>query len=370
MSSCFSGNVFFYCAPAGAPENSNYQHGLVCLAEGFQQLEIPFFSSTNYWLQSPDQDDYLFRHDSSVSANDCDLVLLSGAYLEHYKKLPENLFHVKRRYATAYIDMSDGITTDSWKPEFRQFDFILKAHYNSKCAYPSNVHPWAFGLTNRILESVDPVPFADRDWQIIVNFRVKHLLRDYIKARFLSHLQDTIPLDTSIESFEHQNLEPYDYLLWSQSGRRHYPGYYRRLSKTLGCAAFGGELMPAFPRDIASPIGVLARKILKRKLLKQLHPKFWRISQWDSWRFWESLAAGCVTFHLDFDQQGFRLPEMPQNWQHYVGVDLTNMPGTISKICDNPSLLENISFKGRQWALEHYSPVPTALRLIRLIEKQ
>lgn len=349
------------------PEKSNYQHGLVCLAEGFKELGIEFFASTDYWLFSPEEDVHLLKYNCDVEADNCDIVILCGEYLNYYKEFPKNLFHPKRRYITVYIDMADGIITDSWKPEFRQFDFILKAHYNSRCLYPKNMHPWAFGLTNRILEAVDPLPFKKRDWQIIANFRVEHFLRDFAKNKFLSCLSKHIPLDETIDSFEPELSNPYDYLHWSQSGRRHYPNYYERLSRTAVCAGFGGYIIPPFPKNINSSTGRISQRIIKQKILKFVSSDHWRVMQWDSWRFWESLAAGCVTLHLDFEKYNFCLPEMPQNLQDYVGVDLTNVSRTIDTISNNSLLLEQISTKGRQWALEHYSPVPTAKRLLNLV---
>jgi hypothetical protein len=91
------------------------------------------------------------------------------------------------------------------------------------------------------------------------------------------------------------------------------------------------------------------------------------VEWWDSWRFWESLAAGCVTFHVDFDKYGVKLPVMPENWRHYVGIDLDNMQDTVDRIADDPGILEKISAEGRQWAIENYSPVPTALRFLEML---
>ncbi|WP_347237749.1 glycosyltransferase [Sphaerospermopsis sp. FACHB-1194] len=94
------------------------------------------------------------------------------------------------------------------------------------------------------------------------------------------------------------------------------------------------------------------------------------IVQWDSWRFWESLAAGCVTFHLDFDKYGLDIPVMPENWRHYIGIDLDNVPAAIDRIVDEPEILEKIALEGRRWAIENYSPVPTALRFLETIYQQ
>jgi hypothetical protein len=44
------------------------------------------------------------------------------------------------------------------------------------------------------------------------------------------------------------------------------------------------------------------------------------IARWESWRFWESLASGCATVALDFEEYGLVLPVIPKN-----GYGLTNL---------------------------------------------
>jgi hypothetical protein len=78
-------------------------------------------------------------------------------------------------------------------------------------------------------------------------------------------------------------------------------------------------------------------------------------------------VAGCVTFHVDFDKYGIQLPVMPQNWRHYIGIDLDNIHDTVDRITDKPEILETISKEGRQWAIENYAPVPTALRFLEML---
>jgi hypothetical protein len=49
--------VYFYCCP----EPKNLQDDIIILAEGLRELGIPYYSSADYWRQSPDENDYLFR---------------------------------------------------------------------------------------------------------------------------------------------------------------------------------------------------------------------------------------------------------------------------------------------------------------------
>jgi len=88
------------------------------------------------------------------------------------------------------------------------------------------------------------------------------------------------------------------------------------------------------------------------------------VLRWDSFRLWESFAAGCLTVHLDFDKYGFALPVRPEPWTHYVPIDLDDIAGSVTAIMDRESEWAAIADAGRSWALEHYAPKPTALRVL------
>jgi hypothetical protein len=61
---------------------------------------------------------------------------------------------------------------------------------------------------------------------------------------------------------------------------------------------------------------------------------------------------------------------MPENWRHYIGVDLDNVQATIDRITENPEILEYITQEGRSWAIKNYSPVPTALRFLEIVSQK
>ena len=58
---------------------------------------------------------------------------------------------------------------------------------------------------------------------------------------------------------------------------------------------------------------------------------------------------------------------MPENWNHYIGIDFDRIDEAIDRIAAEPELLKEISMAGRAWVLEHYSPVPTALRFLETV---
>lgn len=281
-----------------------------------------------------------------------------------YGALPNDLFRKDRKYTTVYLDCSDGIKTSSWLPEFRQFDYILKTHCSKNISRPENIYPWAFGLSSRVISELkNPSLFKSRTKSLLVNFRhqsrFSHSLRKFIERNFLKDVEDHFLIDSSIDSVSPRN--GYPHLLWAQTGRRHYPSYYERLEGAAACACFGGYFLAPRFTDLSSKTSYyLAR------LISELGIKTNGVPQWDRWRLWESLAAGCVTFHLDFEKYGFELPVTPINWEHYIGIDLDNMQDTIDRIEEQPEMLEKISAKGKSWALSNYSPKVSALRFLKI----
>ena len=360
--------IYFYTVAEGSPEQAYFQDLIVNLVTGFKELEIEYYSNNNYWQLSPNSDRTLLEANPDVTHHDCDLVVLERQYYEVNKCLPEGLFVPSRQYKTVYLDCNDGIDgikTWSWLPEFQQFDFVFKTHYSSHIKHPSNFYPWAFGLSERVLTQLEEVPWTQKQQSILVNFRNKrfsHSLRGYVKKQFLPQIEEIMSINTACDNETDFPQDPYHYLRWAQTGRRHYPNYYQRLQQSAACACFGGYFLGPELSDRYTTISYYMARIIS-----ELGIKTNRIYQWDSWRFWESMAAGCVTFHVDFDKYGCVLPVMPENWRHYIGIDLDNISESIDRIADQPELLERISREGRTWAIENYGPLPTAKRFLETV---
>lgn len=360
-----STKVYFYCCPSGFADQQAYQHPLVCIAEGLQQLGIEFYSDVNYWHLTPDTEDYLFNHNPNITPDDCSIVIIDTEWVTNGKPLPEGLFKPNRNYLTAYFELHE--LTHSIKPEFRHFDCIFRGYYNKRFSYPSNVYPWAFGLSKRILRETQITPdFTDREKTIMVNFRhsqkYMHSVRKYVLNDFINRIEHLLKIDNSIDAPDAQLTNPYHYMQWVQTGKRHYSSYYKRLSQSVACACFGGFFVTPFPKKQRSPLSRLLKRLISKWGLRTN-----TVEQWDSWRFWEALAAGTVAFHIDLEKYGAVLPVMPTNWKHYIGIDFDNIDAAIARITAEPELLEKIAAAGREWVLEHYSPVPTALRFLATV---
>ncbi|XGV98173.1 MAG: glycosyltransferase [Leptolyngbya sp. BL-A-14] len=385
MKTPFNGKIYFYCYPPQLRGDHSYntayhyyQHSPVVLAEGLRALGVEFYANTNYWRLAPDTDDYLFQHNPDITPDDCSVVIVNDIdFLCSQMAFPQGLFHPKRNYKTVYLDISDeDPRKDIFHNDFRQFDFIFKAHYSHKSWYPSNVYPWLFGLSERILAETQQVPdFHSRNQKVLVNFRDSrhpHTVRKFVRKHYIPKLQTVLSVDSAIDKpidplnnpmdERIQAMSPYELMQCAHTSGRHFPTYYKRLQYTAACACFGGFFTSPLPRNQSSPISQNLRRVVTKLNLKTN-----RILQWDSWRFWESLAAGCVTFHVDFNKYGFCLPVMPENWKHYIGIDLDQLQESIDRIAQEPEILEKISVAGRQWALEYYNPTAIAQRFLETL---
>ena len=76
------------------------------------------------------------------------------------------------------------------------------------------------------------------------------------------------------------------------------------------------------------------------------------------------MAAGCAAFNIDLDHYGVEIPVMPENWKHYIGVDLARPHKVIERLRDEPEVLGKVAASGREWAMQHYSPRRMAERLL------
>jgi hypothetical protein len=370
--------VYFYCCP----EPHNLQDDIVILAEGLRSLGIPFFASADYWQQSPVPGDFLFRQTPEVAPDDCDVVVLPYTWFNWVllgepapirREVPPGLFKAGRRYRTVYMDTNDGIRTVSWEPSFRQFDLILRTKYCRRAWNPGNLRPWVLGFSERMARmTMGAPPFAARRRSILVNFGASHSYPHGARLRshqsFDPEVKRILELDATRDDLSVVPGDPYDRLMWEQTNHRHSRSYYQRLVNSQAVSCFCGELIPPMPwRDPARLLAGGNKARLKRRffeVLAHVDPRPERIVQWDSWRFWESLVAGCAVFNLDLERYGALLPVMPENGRHYFGVNLERPAAIVDQILDDPGLLGRVAAAGQEWALREYSPRAMARRFL------
>lgn len=354
-------SVYFFCSPTGPAHNTPYYHNFVALAEGLKDLGIGIYSNCDYWY---DGQDYLFKK-SSESHNECDVVIIDSQFydmgLEYL--LPDDLFSKRKGYRLVLNDASDGFITPGFRKELVGVDIVLKSHYNKKYNYPSSFKPWQFGLSNRIIDQCIPLDYSDRKEEFLNNYRVSHPLRTKAETKIAPFFRSVLRENTIVDSFSDiSKLSTKDLLYWQQTGRRHYPAFYQRLSESYACFCFGGNPQKFFYTQ-------------SNFLYKCMYKVDWRLPifdyssvyQYDSWRFWESLVAGCCAIHIDFEKYGIVLPVQPENKKHYIGYDLRKI-GRINKFIESGNnIFKEVGMGGREWVLKHYSPLKTAERFIGIV---
>lgn len=371
--------IYFYCCP----EPDNLQDDIVQLAEGLAALGIPFYASANYWLKSTTPGDYLFKATPEVAPNDCDVVVLPYTWFNWVRigrspvrrPIPAGLFAPGRAYQTVYMDTNDGYRTVAFEPEFRKFDIIFRAKYNQRFYQPANFKPWNHGLSGRIIRATAGAPpMHERSRRILFSFGASHgcihQARVLAGKIFKPRVAALLTVDETADDLRVPPRDDYDRLMWEQTTRRHSAAYYQRLKNSLAVACFCGQIVPSYPLDATWYTTGGRRARLMQAVLRaasRVRGGPDRLIQWDSWRFWECLAAGCAAFNFDLEKYGVRLPVMPVNGTHYLGVDLDHFEPLLEKLRADPAIFERVGREGRQWALQHYAPRPTAIRFLRTL---
>jgi len=362
-------NFLFCTTPHGPPESTGYDHGVVALAEGLEALNAAgarhrWSGTVPYWHRQSGPTPWLIPQDGAVHWGNADVVVVSyllwGDNLAH----PKELERLGQGVKLVFLDAMDGWRTFFLRPELRRFDVVLRTHLSRRYPRPANVKPWAFGLSNRIIEAVHPLPWSERTSEFLFNFRVGHPLRDWARRtvavalarRFATNAESDAPPRSGAVAYE----------AWAQTGRRHYASYFDRLSRTAVGATYGGYFGPGLGLSLNSP---LLRALYKVVQMTKIPTR--TLLQFDSWRLWETFAAGALVIHLDLERYGAQLPEMPVNRVHYWAISPDTVDRDVADLLAAPDeTLGAIADAGRRWALEHYSPEDQARRLLSYLAPQ
>lgn len=361
--------AFFFLGCDRLGRFHGYPHLAIALAEGLRKLGWIIDSDVQAWLERPGGE-FLFPGSQGLAPpakneriRTSDLIVVSEDwFFLGAAQLPK--LENGRHTPMVFLDRTDLGARELihvYGQEGRKADLVLRCHWSRFLRYPSNVRPWAFGLSERILtatrEVADASPsvalwnFRRKNWPHTVREWAERAVKPVVESRF--RITDTIDVADA-------DATDYDELMLRQTEGRHFRSYYRRLAATTLCAAFGGWFLVPLPQSEAGAVCRLGRALLRRFPLATR-----TVAQWDSWRLWEAFAAGATVLHLDFERHGFLLPgPLPQPMVHYVPVDLRRPRASLEPILDDPAALRRIGEAGRAWALDHYSPTAMAQRLL------
>jgi hypothetical protein len=326
-------------------DSSTFSYTATCLADGLDQLGIPIFANISY--ADPLITDFGFKKctEPGIRKHVYCIVLDLQDTRQYYHQLvrfeaPHERTIVMCMQDDAGAFCSGGVSAS------------LCAHENSFRKLAGNRIPIGFGLSSAMInKSIGVSRHMHRTDGFLCSFRpsLNQHLRAALELVLLPVLQQHIPV-------QHRH---------TTAGRWN-DDYYDLLRGSLGCLAYGG----AFEQDFSKNEYMLQNDHFRAFMSCVEQQRETVILRWDSWRFWESLVFGCVTMHLDFEMYGFKLPVMPENWKQYVGINLANVRHDVERLVDERELMSEIAWNGRQWAIEHYSPLAVGRRFMVLLQKQ
>jgi hypothetical protein len=200
-----------------------------------------------------------------------------------------------------------------------------------------------FGLSRSTIEATrSPTPFKLRRRRALRNFRatLSQGVRAMLDLSFVPALDARLPIDSTDHAGD---------------------AYLAALQDSQVCLAYGGDFFAAVQTN---PYLAKAQpQVFENHRFVELNAPA-VVMRWDSWRFWESLAAGCLTVQLDFAKFGFRLPAAPDPWVHYAPIDPGDLKGSIEHLLDREKEWPEIAERGRAWAVANYAPAPTAAYML------
>ena len=331
LRTAYAGGVFFF-----SPENL-LSHNSGCLIEGLLDLGIKVRANTadftsrgaSWPLVGVDTKALVSKPFAGLSAFVVDIT-----HTNSYVPLDS-----VRGGRIAYVTNSD-MSLFCRVPE----PYALFAVHDTRFAKkPGRRFPLAFGPSNGLIAASEKrLPFAQRKRVALRNFRPSfgQGVRGLLDMACLPHLKNAITCDSAI-----QETAP----------------YLDALCSSTVCLAYGGEFYNSMRTNTW-----LAEKdpnMFAYHTFEHFDGEA-IVMRWDSWRFWESLVCGCLTVHLDFVKYGFNLPVMPKPWVHYAPIDLDDLKGSADALMDREKQWPEIAEAGRCWAIEHYAPKPTVLRVL------
>ena len=308
-------------------------HNAGCLVEGLLELGIPVRLAAAEFTSRP----------VSMPLMDVDTKAMVSPLFADFSAYVIDISHTNAPAPVQgvdpsrviYLNQSDVATFCEPSSNIPMF----AAHENRFISKGGPRFPIAFGLSKGLIAATAHRPaFKSRTRQALRNFRptLNQSLRALLDLTYVPRIEARMPIDRKI----------------------HGPAAYTEsLLNSAVCLAYGGGFYSTItdnPWFRSNAPELMATHTFARTDA----PAF--VLRWDSWRLWESFAAGCVTVHLDFEKYGFALPVMPKAWEHYVPIDLDDIKGSAEALLDRAGEWEDIAARGRAFALEHYAPAPTA----------
>ena len=326
----YSRGVYF-CSDSG-----QFSYAAFCLADGLSQLGVPVYANIDASHALATVSFSAAPEPALLSASYCAVLDVHGA-CDLFPNTVRRITPIHER--TVALCMHDNIA-----------NFIIEGQLPLFCSHENRFFqlsgvriPIGFGVSQKLLERSSWVPpFNARGAYALKSFHpsLHQDVRAGMELLFEPNLQQQLRI-------EHRYTDSRE-------------AFWTLLQQSGFSLCYGGMFVQDLHR---SPFFMSIEAV--REFWEHIECRATTvITRWDSWRFWESLASGCVTIHLDFERYGFKLPVMPENWRQYIGIDMANAKQDVERMMDEWGRMEEVAWNGRQWALEHYSPVAVARRFL------
>ena len=329
-----SKGVFFH------PTVESFSYTSLCVASGLMELGIPVFSSLNF--SNPQVSDFKFT--IGGDPNEAGILVID---LQEKSFMSDFPYHVNSPHPNTHLlaicDTVDHLNYSGPIP-------VHRAHSSRLLPRRYRHFPVAFGISDKIRDYAQGFCYPEKREDVAIrNFRpsANQFVRLSLDLGLVPLLERTIPVDRRLSS----------------GSERWHATHLDRLGKSLMCLAYGGNFMDDYSsrmeRDL-EPTDPRYEFLTQNKIFQAP-----AIIRWDSWRFWESMAMGCLTIQLDFEKYGMELPVMPENWKHYVGIAFDSLEADVERLMDERDRIPEIARAGQEWALKYYTSRPVAERFLR-----
>lgn len=338
MMDLYARGVYFFS------DSPTFSYAATCLADGLDQIGVPVLANISYG--DPLITDFCFEKCMEPDWRDkayCVVVDLQDTRQYYHQVVKFEAPH-ERTIVLCMQDDAGAFCIDGVAA-------LLCAHENSFRKIEGIRVPIGFGLSSAMIrKSLDLTPETPRIDGFLHSFRpsLNQHLRACLDLVLLPALSQQIPVHHRLTSAGRWNDD-----------------YYTLLRQHLGCLAYGGT----FEQDFSKNEYFMQNEQFRMFMSCVDQKRETVVLRWDSWRFWESLIFGCVTVHLNFEEYGFVLPEMPENWKHYIGINLADVRSDVERLQDERKRLPEIAWNGRQWVIEHYSPIAAGRRFLALMRR-
>ena len=364
-------------------EDVVYDDNIAYLAEGLKKLGHIFFGSRNFWYDASEKGPLIKRADINSQKWDIiffthtalrlDFIDKNGRYNVREKK-QDTAFLKEKSKKLVFINSIDGVSY--LQEDNPDVDIIFRSHYNKRLKHSCKTVPYVLGGYQERLNTTKLFEFNAKKSSCLDTFGFTHPYDHQQRKVFRTKVQPLLKKNgisvqqKQIGSLTNPPKEEISKKWWELTGGKHNPEYYQEITNHFAHACFCGSEIGGFPTKPHIYFVGGKKAEIKKRLFKTLSRTFGfrkRLVQWDSWRFWETLAMKSVPLMFDLEKYGVQMPVMPKNFEHYIGLDPEALESSIQRLKTVWPELPNIAKDSFEWLKTNYSSEKNADRVLKKI---